>query len=341
MDKILNQSSVREQKSAPLVTIAIPTYNRLNYLEESLKSALSQAYKNIEVLVGDNSGGAEIGEWVAKAAMINPRIRYQHNTHNLGMAGNWNALADSAQGEFIAILGDDDRLTPHFVSSLIPMLTEGNVVAFCNQFVIDGLGRRLETESRDFTERYGRAILKSGRLESPVTAAWTNSIPISASLIRTDLVRRLRFKEDLNTPELEFFVRLANEGHPFSFCEEYLAEYRVHPGSETAAGLKSELLSKYLLDVPVSSQFEAHKKAALAPLLVNGVGRALLQKDRALALQLWKSPYYPTRVRRTLRGALYWFALISPAAFGIPLYCLAVWCRRKLTVRFKGKTAKP
>jgi len=39
----------------PLVTIAIPTYNRADgYLREALASALNQTYQNIEIIVSDN-----------------------------------------------------------------------------------------------------------------------------------------------------------------------------------------------------------------------------------------------------------------------------------------------
>ena len=37
------------------VTIAIPTHNRISFLKEALESALSQTYKNIEIVVSNNA----------------------------------------------------------------------------------------------------------------------------------------------------------------------------------------------------------------------------------------------------------------------------------------------
>ena len=47
-------------RNQPLVSIVIPVYNGSNYMREAIDSALSQTYKNIEVIVvndGSNDGG--------------------------------------------------------------------------------------------------------------------------------------------------------------------------------------------------------------------------------------------------------------------------------------------
>src|SRR5437870_5191686 len=99
----------------PLVTIAIPTYERLSYLVEAVGSALAQSYEKIEVLVGDDGSNPAIREWCEEQTKSDSRFRYQKNNRNLGLAGNWNALADAARGEYINIIGDDDRLLPNFL----------------------------------------------------------------------------------------------------------------------------------------------------------------------------------------------------------------------------------
>jgi glycosyltransferase involved in cell wall biosynthesis len=47
-------------KSTPLVTIAIPTYNRANgYLRHALRSALDQTYRELEIFISDNCSADE------------------------------------------------------------------------------------------------------------------------------------------------------------------------------------------------------------------------------------------------------------------------------------------
>jgi glycosyltransferase involved in cell wall biosynthesis len=277
----------------PLVTIAIPTFSRLNYLKEAAYSALSQTYENIEVLIGDDGREESIRSWGREFASLTPRARYQRNERNLGLAGNWNALADAARGEFIVIIGDDDRLLPDFAGKLVDAILPGSSVAFSNLHLINGEGERLESETVEHARFYRRDALGPGEVANPEAVVWQNSVPISASLMRTSDVRALRFKEDLNTPEIELFIRLAQGGGRFVFVPDYLSEYRVHPGSETAAGLRGERLAEYLLEIPVAPNVEPYKREFMASLLINSVSRCLRHGEWGRARRLLGSEYYP------------------------------------------------
>ena len=277
----------------PLVTIAIPTFSRLHYLKEAVGSALSQTYENIEVLIGDDGQTESIHAWSQDLISRESRARYQRNERNLGLAGNWNALADAARGEFIVIIGDDDRLLPDFVGKLIDSILPDANVAFSNLHLINSEGDRLEPETIGHTRFYHRDALPAGEIANAESVVWQNSIPISAALMRTSDVRRLRFKEDLNTPEIELFIRLAQEGGRFVFVPDYLSEYRVHPDSETAVGLRGERLAEYLLSIPVAPEIEPYKRQFMASLLINSVSRCLQHGEWGRARRLLSSEYYP------------------------------------------------
>ena len=291
----------------PLITIAIPTFDRLEYLKEAVASALAQTYRNVEVLIGDDGPTREVGDWVKAMMAVDSRIRYQHNEQNLGLAGNWNALADAARGEFIVMIGDDDRLLPNFVEQLLGLIESGTNVAFANHFLINGNGRQLARESVEGTKHYRRNGLSAGVIADSAACVWQNSIPMSASLLRTRDVQRLRFKEDLNTPEIEFFARLANEGAQFVFTPDYLAEYRTHPASATTNGLRSEALVKHLCDIAVPAHVEPIKSEFMAAVLVDAVSRSLRAGNRDAARRFLRNPYYP-RTSRGLKPALIYLA---------------------------------
>jgi glycosyltransferase involved in cell wall biosynthesis len=282
-----------ETLSSRLVTICVPTFDRLPYLKEAVASALAQTHDCFEVLIGDDGRSEAIREWGEKFAAHDSRVRYQRNPFNRGLAGNWNALADAARGEFLVIIGDDDRLLPNFVAKLVEIIGLHANVAFANHYLIDNEGVRLDAESKECTRRYARDHLTAGEVADAVACVWRNSVPMSAALLRTADVKRLRFKEDLNTPEIELFARLAQEGGRFVFTPEYLSEYRVHARSATSAGLRSEKLVEYLSAIPVSAEVEPHKREFMAGLLVDAVGRCLRLNEREQARQFLRHEYYP------------------------------------------------
>ncbi|HEX6183923.1 MAG TPA: glycosyltransferase family 2 protein [Pyrinomonadaceae bacterium] len=315
-----------------LVTIAIPTLERLHYLKEAVASARAQEHTRVEILIGDDGRDESLREWCLSQAVQDARVRYLRHERRLGLAGNWNALADAARGEYLVIIGDDDRLLRNFVSTLLGAAEDDAArasVVFANHYLIDERGRRLEAESAECSHAYARDVLPAGPVADAASVVWRNSVPICASLMRTEDVRRLRFKEDLNTPEIEFFIRLAAEGRGFNFVPEYLSEYRTHPESATAAGLRSERLAPYLMRLPAPAGAEGHKRRFMAPLLADAVSRSLQQGDRETARGFLRSDYYPrprlagsggVMLKDLLRGGIQSACAWLPASIGCPAY---------------------
>lgn len=306
----------------PLVTIAIPTLCRLAYLKEAVASALAQEHQPLEVLIGDDGELAALRTWCEQQAARDVRVRYLKHARRLGLAGNWNALVQAARGEFITIIGDDDRLLPPFVGQLVPPALEGASVVFCNHHWIDQHGARLEEETQELSRRYGRATLRPGNVVDAEACVWSNTVPITAALMRTAEVRQRGFKEDLNTPEIELFLRLAQEGKRFVFVPEFLAEYRTHPQAATASGLWSERLADYLLAMPASPSAEPHKRRFLEPLLVDAVTRCLVHGDSKHARHFLRNEYYPRPLWRHPRGMIQSLGTRLPTALGRALFRL-------------------
>lgn len=316
----------------PLVTIAIPTYQRFDFLKEAVNSAIQQTYSKIEILVGQDPTpqglDRSILSWCQSLVEQYPQFRYQCNSHNLGLAGNWNALASAAKGEFIVIIGDDDRLLPDFTQKLVAQLQPQTQVAFSNHHIINSQGERLESESVKITNDYHRDRLPAGKVINSEAWVWQNAIPMSAALVRTRDVQRLQFKTDLNTPEIEFFIRLAQEGSEFVFLPDYLSEYRVHKLAATSSGLKVDRLVKYLLPVRVSPDIEPYKKALLSPMMITSVSRCLMQGEIDQSRELISSEYYPSSQMATnIRCIFQKFCAGLPGSMGGELYKLLAGLR--------------
>lgn len=103
---------------SPLVSVIIPTFNRVGYLEEAIASALAQTYEHIEVIVSDDGDQVEVEALVD--TFDDPRLRYRENEATLGQALNNRAAFSEAQGRYVANLHDDDRWSPDFLSTLVP-----------------------------------------------------------------------------------------------------------------------------------------------------------------------------------------------------------------------------
>ena len=107
----------------PLVTIAIPTYNRAgNYLPQALASAINQTYANIEIIVSDNCS-TDNTESVVKR-FRDKRIRYIRQQKNIGSYNNSNFCLEQANGEYFLLLFDDDQVDSEFVEACINTLED-------------------------------------------------------------------------------------------------------------------------------------------------------------------------------------------------------------------------
>ncbi len=306
----------------PLVTICIPTFRRLHYLQEAVSAAQSQTLRDVEILISDDGDSDELRRWAEGAAQGDLRVRYRRNERNLGLGGNWNECVSAARGQWLVIQGDDDRLLPSFCETLLNIAASDSAVLFSNHYVIDERGVRQERQSQEWTVRYRRHLLPVGRVADAARCVWNNSVPMTAALVRADVIKRLGIKTDLNTPEIELFARLAAEGARFDHHPGYLAEFRSHAESSTASGLFSERLVRYLEPIRVPASVEDAKRAFMAPLTRSAVDRLLRSGEHARARDVMRSRYYPhSWTDPTLLAQA--LATCAPAVLGTRAYSLA------------------
>jgi glycosyltransferase involved in cell wall biosynthesis len=298
-----------------LISILIPTYKRLNYLKEAVSSCLNQTYANIEVIVIQDPTPdglvEEITVWGKDITTVNHRVKFYSNETNKGLAGNWNECLSKANGEYVLIIGDDDRLMPDCIEKLLIGVNEGADVSFSNHFLINDNGEQLDI-SVENTKRFNRHYLEKGFLKNSERSIWENAIPVSAALINTELARSLRFKEQLNTPEIELFLRINLLNGKFYFIPDYLTEYRVHSSSATSGGLRMHLLFDAIKDIPVSKENYLYKWSFLNRICSTSINSFLKNLDKEKAYQLYTSKYYSWKNRASLKGGAQVILLLMP-----------------------------
>jgi glycosyltransferase involved in cell wall biosynthesis len=107
----------------PLLTIAIPTYNRA----ECLKLLLSELIKQItddrvELIISDNASTDGTSEVVEQFVRQGTNIRYKANAVNIGSDANFLQCYSMARGEYVWIFGDDDVIVPDGLEKVLSVV---------------------------------------------------------------------------------------------------------------------------------------------------------------------------------------------------------------------------
>ena len=99
--------------SKPLVTIVIPTFNGLPYIQEAYKSCVQQSYPNIEICISDGGSTDGTADWIESLPDSVFRDSLPVGT---SAAENWTHCTRMASGDYIKLLCQDDVLFPHAVA---------------------------------------------------------------------------------------------------------------------------------------------------------------------------------------------------------------------------------
>lgn len=109
------------------VTIGIPVYKAVDFIENTMKSALCQTYPNIEILVVDDCGDDGSMDIVNRLKATHSRgndIHILSNSCNIGVGGSRNRILDEAHGDYLFFLDSDDLIEPHTIQLLLAKMIE-------------------------------------------------------------------------------------------------------------------------------------------------------------------------------------------------------------------------
>jgi glycosyltransferase involved in cell wall biosynthesis len=99
-----------DDSTKPIISVVIPTRNRAGLLLRAVKSALEQAFKEIEVIVVVDGFDPVTAE--SLASVHDPRLHTIALPISVGGSEARNIGIQRARGEFVALLDDDDEWTP-------------------------------------------------------------------------------------------------------------------------------------------------------------------------------------------------------------------------------------
>ncbi len=206
----------------PLVSICIPNYNYGDFLEEAINSALSQTYKNIEVLVVDNCSTDR--SW-SILKTFGGKIKAYRNKRNLGHVENMNKCIELSRGKYIVILNSDDMLDSKSVEKQVKVMESNPTVGFVHgsTYVVDKDGRIL-SESRISPENH--VVAGEKKLSSLLKG---NYVMMPSVMVRKECYEKLGVldNEIALCPDWDMWLRICMK-YDAAYIADFVAFYREH-----------------------------------------------------------------------------------------------------------------
>ena len=110
----------------PLVSVVIPTFKRSEMLPRAINSVLNQTYNNVDVyVVDDNDPDTEFRKQTEETMCQfekNDRVHYIKHDHNRNGSAARNTGYRASQGDYIALLDDDDEFLPNKIEDQVKLL---------------------------------------------------------------------------------------------------------------------------------------------------------------------------------------------------------------------------
>ncbi|MGF1533883.1 MAG: glycosyltransferase family 2 protein [Bernardetiaceae bacterium] len=156
----------------PLFSVIIPTYNRAERLQQTLKSVLQQQFGDYEVLVIDDGSTDHTQQMILDAFGHYPQLRYYHKCNEeRSVARNYGI--ERAKGRFLVFFDSDDHMHPNHLSTLAQHIEKNpDHHFFATKFdMFDGQRRFGSTLAAMTTGSYTyHFLLKGGSLNALVCA---------------------------------------------------------------------------------------------------------------------------------------------------------------------------
>ncbi len=153
-----------DKKNHPLVSIIVPTYNQMEYIETCLDSIMHQSYTNSEIIIVNDNSQDKTDE-ILKGYLQNlekkheyiyeykngrvqrkkehcyphplSKITYLKNRRNMGATFSYNLGFSEAKGEYVTFIPSDDIILPNHISRLADALKRSYDFAYSDFLLVD------------------------------------------------------------------------------------------------------------------------------------------------------------------------------------------------------------
>lgn len=211
-----------------LCSIIIPAYNCGHFLEESVQSALSQSYKDLEIIIIDDCSTDATWSEMQRLQHSNSNLSIYQNPSNLGVAYTRNRAFQLAKGKYIALLDSDDLWKPLKLFQQIHQLESTNADICCSSYeMIDENGNPLHQVYSVPHDLSFRQMLKQ------------NFIGCSTTVFRREVIERIQMRSEFSHEDYVFWLEAMQVGFKITAIDEVLVQYRIQRASRSANKLKA------------------------------------------------------------------------------------------------------
>ncbi|MCM8811735.1 MAG: glycosyltransferase family 2 protein [Candidatus Omnitrophica bacterium] len=223
--------------SAPLVSVLVPTRDRIGFLKKSLATILNQTFHSIEILIGDNASTDGTAELCRQTAAADSRVRHLRSETPLSIYANHNRLIEQAQGDYLCFLHDDDEFDQTLLQEEVSFFNVHPLAGIVSPdwTLIDEEGKVLGTRDHAVPElEEGPAFIER------TLRAGQSSVGLSGTMIRRAALLGTRFDESgpVGFGDFAFWFEIserASVGH----IPKRLYFYRLHTRSHSRKSILS------------------------------------------------------------------------------------------------------
>ena len=239
--RLIFEKDYIQTNKKPLVSICVPTFNRGSILiERAVKSALSQSYKNIELIVVGDCCTDDTEELLSR--IKDPRLkfynmkkrerRYPQNIENhwfVGGAAPANKAMDLATGSWITRLDDDDTWTKDHIEKLLTFAMDGDYEFVSGLYEEERFGKRKVVQGRMALDNYYTRTTSINSSKIGGVSTW-----LYRSYLKGMKYNLNCWRKDWNQVwDIDLVLRIYNARVRMGFLEEVVAYVLPRPGEES------------------------------------------------------------------------------------------------------------